>query len=162
MLMIHIFTFSHYASPHSTLIFTTPLISPPLHSTNFFTTPFFTTPLISPPLHSTHFFTTPFFTSPHHYTLFSTIRERWHNHLNPDINKSPWSEEEDRTILSTHSAMGNRWAELAKFLPGKYLCVYVLIVYMCCTCTVPDTHSFFFIFSTVDGSVLLIWERIKN
>jgi hypothetical protein len=23
-------------------------------------------------------------------------RERWHNHLNPDINKSSWSEEEDR------------------------------------------------------------------
>ena len=48
-------------------------------------------------------------------------RERWHNHLNPDINKAPWSEEEDRTILSTHSAMGNRWAELAKFLPGYSL-----------------------------------------
>lgn len=56
----------------------------------------------------------------YHSILFFT-RERWHNHLNPDINKSPWSEEEDRTILSTHSAMGNRWAELAKSLPGKYV-----------------------------------------
>jgi hypothetical protein len=23
-------------------------------------------------------------------------RERWHNHLNPNINKAPWSEQEDR------------------------------------------------------------------
>ena len=46
-------------------------------------------------------------------------RERWHNHLNPDINKAPWSEEEDRIILSTHAQMGNKWAELAKQLPGR-------------------------------------------
>jgi hypothetical protein len=26
-------------------------------------------------------------------------RERWHNHLNPDINKKPWTEEEDRRII---------------------------------------------------------------
>ena len=26
-------------------------------------------------------------------------RERWHNHLNPEINKNAWSEEEDRRIL---------------------------------------------------------------
>ena len=27
-------------------------------------------------------------------------RERWHNHLNPDIKKTPWSDEEDRKILA--------------------------------------------------------------
>ncbi len=26
-------------------------------------------------------------------------RERWHNHLNPDINKKPWTLEEDRLII---------------------------------------------------------------
>jgi transcriptional activator Myb len=26
-------------------------------------------------------------------------RERWHNHLNPGINKKPWTEEEDRRII---------------------------------------------------------------
>lgn len=30
-------------------------------------------------------------------------RERWHNHLNPDIRKQKWTEEEDRIIIQCHS-----------------------------------------------------------
>ena len=43
-------------------------------------------------------------------------RERWHNHLNPDINKDPWTENEDRKILDAHAELGNKWAEIAKHL----------------------------------------------
>lgn len=36
-------------------------------------------------------------------------RERWHNHLNPYINKSAWSEQEDSAILIAHRTLGNKY-----------------------------------------------------
>ncbi|CAI0547338.1 unnamed protein product [Linum tenue] len=45
-------------------------------------------------------------------------RERWHNHLRPDI-KDTWTEEEDRVLIQSHTEIGNKWAEIAKRLPGR-------------------------------------------
>lgn len=45
---------------------------------------------------------------------------RWHNHLNPAIKKEAWTQEEELTLIRAHEAHGNKWAELSKYLPGRY------------------------------------------
>ncbi|KAL7544732.1 hypothetical protein ACHAWF_008094, partial [Thalassiosira exigua] len=51
--------------------------------------------------------------------LGKQCRERWYNHLSPDIRKGGWTEEEDRLIVECHAKLGNRWAEISKRLEGR-------------------------------------------
>jgi hypothetical protein len=46
-------------------------------------------------------------------------RERWRNHLDPDLSTEPWSEKEDSILIEQHDRMGNKWVEIAKYLPGR-------------------------------------------
>lgn len=56
-----------------------------------------------------------------HFPCTNTF-SRWHNHLNPAINKDAWTQEEELALIRAHQIYGNKWAELTKFLPGRYVC----------------------------------------
>lgn len=47
------------------------------------------------------------------------VRERWLNHLSPNVTKRPWSSEEDDIIIESHRRFGNCWSRIAKLLEGR-------------------------------------------
>mmetsp|Transcript_38874 Transcript_38874/g.72962 ORF Transcript_38874/g.72962 Transcript_38874/m.72962 type:complete len:376 (+) Transcript_38874:291-1418(+) len=48
-----------------------------------------------------------------------SCRLRWHNQLNPQVNKEPFSIIEDATIVAVHQRTGNKWSIIARYLPGR-------------------------------------------
>nr|CAB3493442.1 unnamed protein product [Digitaria exilis] len=48
-----------------------------------------------------------------------SCRLRWFNQLDPRINRSPFSEEEEELLLASHRVHGNRWAVIARLFPGR-------------------------------------------
>ena len=51
--------------------------------------------------------------------LGKQCRERWFNHLDPDLKKDPFSSEEDATILRMKFSVGTKWAGIARELQGR-------------------------------------------
>ena len=46
-------------------------------------------------------------------------RERWVNHLNPEISRQEWTQEEDDLLVKLHGEYGNAWAKIAKHFEGR-------------------------------------------
>lgn len=46
-------------------------------------------------------------------------RERWTNYLNPAIDNSEWTEEEDALLLEKHEEIGRHWKAIAEFFPNR-------------------------------------------
>ncbi|MQM02480.1 hypothetical protein Taro_035258 [Colocasia esculenta] len=48
-----------------------------------------------------------------------SCRLRWFNQLDPRINRSPFTPEEEERLLASHRIHGNRWAVIARLFPGR-------------------------------------------
>ncbi|CAK9312325.1 unnamed protein product [Citrullus colocynthis] len=48
-----------------------------------------------------------------------SCRLRWFNQLDPRINRTPFTEEEEERLMASHRVHGNRWAIIARLFPGR-------------------------------------------
>jgi hypothetical protein len=46
-------------------------------------------------------------------------RERYVNHLNPELKKGEWTDDEEAVLVALRQIHGNRWANISKALPGR-------------------------------------------
>jgi hypothetical protein len=51
--------------------------------------------------------------------LGKQCRERWSNHLDPNLKKGHWSVEEDRLLVEAQSVLGNCWSRISKVIQGR-------------------------------------------
>ena len=46
-------------------------------------------------------------------------RERWLNHVQTGVVRKPWTAEEEMLLIEGHKKFGNKWAAIARSIPGK-------------------------------------------
>lgn len=46
-------------------------------------------------------------------------RERFKNHLDPKVQKTAWTEEEDRRLIDLHNKLGNQWTLISSYFEGR-------------------------------------------
>ena len=54
-----------------------------------------------------------------HDRIGKQCRERWFNHLRPDIKSSEWTDEEEMRLVNAHKKYGNKWAAIARMMNGR-------------------------------------------
>lgn len=48
-----------------------------------------------------------------------SCRLRWVNYLRPGLTHGPFSAQEIRLLLGLHSQLGNKWSQIAAYMPGR-------------------------------------------
>jgi hypothetical protein len=46
-------------------------------------------------------------------------RERYYNHLEPNLKKTAWSIDEDRLLFFHQKKYGNSWTRISQHMPGR-------------------------------------------
>jgi hypothetical protein len=46
-------------------------------------------------------------------------KERWMNHLDPNLKKHPWTHDEDLQLLEAQRRLGNSWTKIALEIDGR-------------------------------------------
>ena len=46
-------------------------------------------------------------------------RDRWFYYLSPDLNKGPWTQEEDDLLIKSVKEIGPQWVKITKFFKGR-------------------------------------------
>lgn len=51
--------------------------------------------------------------------LGKQCRERWFNHLDPELKKGPWTPAEDKLLAKYQNTLGNKWREISLYIRGR-------------------------------------------
>lgn len=90
-------------------------------------------------------------------------RERWVCNLDPQIVRGMWSPEEDKSILSLQETVGNKWAKIASYLPGRtensVKTRYKSIMRAITRAWTPEDDKFLFLARKVEKKS---WEEISK
>jgi len=47
------------------------------------------------------------------------VRDRYLNHIRPDISYAPFTLQEDQNLVKLHADIGHKWKEIAEKMPGR-------------------------------------------